>query len=185
VGAIRAASSRVAMGHVRRVAIVLDRPITELLDDARRARLARTAFVQARGAVVPVWWTSYPFESPLVIGWAGGPAAMALDRLGAALPDRALASLADSWGIDLRRLRRHHVRTLTHDWARDAFSRGAYSYPMVGGSEAAQALARPVRSTLFFAGEATDAEGRTATVHGAIASGYRAAAQARRVLGRG
>jgi hypothetical protein len=29
---------------------------------------------------------------------------------------------------------------------------------------------------LFFAGEAADAEGRTGTVHGAIGTGYRAAA---------
>jgi len=39
-----------------------------------------------------------------------------------------------------------------------------------------------VDGTLFFAGEATDAEGRTGTVHGAIASGRRAAAQVEKAL---
>lgn len=49
---------------------------------------------------------------------------------------------------------------------------------MSSNSEAdgAQArLAAPVEDTLFFAGEATDTSGNNGTVHGAIASGYRAA----------
>jgi uncharacterized protein with NAD-binding domain and iron-sulfur cluster len=41
--------------------------------------------------------------------------------------------------------------------------------------DAAQALAAPVDGTLFFAGEATNVEGYTGTVHGAIATGLRAA----------
>lgn len=85
--------------------------------------------------------------------------------------------------MDRRFVDRHLMRTFAHDWSRDPFSRGAYRYPLVGGSDAGIALARPLRSTLFFAGEATDAEGRNGTVHGAIASGHRAAAQVHRALG--
>ena len=40
-----------------------------------------------------------------------------------------------------------------------------------------EALARPIDNTLFFAGEATDVSGHNGTVHGAIASGNRAAAE--------
>ena len=40
---------------------------------------------------------------------------------------------------------------------------------------AQQALGAPVANVLFFAGEATDISGHNGTVHGAIASGYRAA----------
>ena len=36
-------------------------------------------------------------------------------------------------------------------------------------------LAQPVEDTLFFAGEATDTSGHTGTVHGALATGERAA----------
>jgi hypothetical protein len=44
------------------------------------------------------------------------------------------------------------------------------------GADGAQAqLAAPLENTLFFAGEATDTSGNNGTVHGAIASGYRAA----------
>jgi monoamine oxidase len=41
--------------------------------------------------------------------------------------------------------------------------------------EALQALAEPVAGTLFFAGEATDTTGQEGTVHGALATGLRAA----------
>jgi monoamine oxidase len=64
-----------------------------------------------------------------------------------------------------------------HDWQADPFSRGAYSYAKVGADGAHAALASPVGNTLFFAGEATDTGGHNGTVHGAIASGERAAAE--------
>jgi monoamine oxidase len=63
----------------------------------------------------------------------------------------------------------------SHDWATDPYARGAYSYGEVDGIEAAQQLARPLENSLFFAGEATDSTGRSGTVHGALASGQRAA----------
>jgi monoamine oxidase len=69
-----------------------------------------------------------------------------------------------------------------HNWHTDPYSRGAYSYMRVGGNEGPAKLARPLKRTLFFAGEASDSEGRTGTVHGAIATGRRAAGQVLRVL---
>ncbi len=62
-----------------------------------------------------------------------------------------------------------------HDWQRDPFARGAYSYVGVGGGTARKELAAPLDGTLFFAGEATDTEGEAATVTGALQSGERAA----------
>jgi monoamine oxidase len=67
-----------------------------------------------------------------------------------------------------------------HDWQADPFSRGAYSYAAVGGIDAARRLGAPVANTLYFAGEATNGDGYNGTVHGAIATGIRAA---REVLG--
>ena len=69
-----------------------------------------------------------------------------------------------------------------HDWTHDPFARGAYSYQTVGGDQAPAALARPLRGTVFFAGEASDTDGRTGTVHGAIATGRRAAEEVTRSL---
>ena len=60
-------------------------------------------------------------------------------------------------------------------WVAWAFlARGGYSYVLAGGQGARAALARPVEATLFFAGEATDAE-EAGTVAGALRSGFRAA----------
>jgi monoamine oxidase len=185
VSAIREAASLVEMGQVRRIGILLDRPLLELLDARRQKKLAQLTFIQSHGVDVPVWWTSFPLRTNLLVGWAGGPYAIALERDRADLEARALASLAELLDLDHRRLVRHVIASFSHDWGHDPFSRGAYSYSLVGGADASRRLARPVRSTLFFAGEATDEEGRTATVHGAIATGYRAAEQVARALARG
>ena len=183
---VRDAAGHVAMGHVTRVGLLFDAPLEELVsDDTLGARLSRTAFIHARGTDFPVFWTSYPVRSPLVVAWAGGPAAIRLPSEPGAIGAAALASLATVLGTTQRFLSRHLVQAFTHDWQHDPFARGAYSYCLVGGVDAAKVLARPIRDTLFLAGEATDAEGANATVHGAIASGQRAAAQVERALGRG
>jgi monoamine oxidase len=132
-------------------------------------------FLHADDRFMPTWWTSAPARTPLLTGWAGGRAADALLAEGAeAMIDRALDSMSRAFDVRRRTLETSLVATWTHDWQRDPFSRGAYSYLAVGGSGAHEALAKPVQSTLFFAGEATSAD-ETGTVAGAIASGRRAA----------
>jgi monoamine oxidase len=84
-------------------------------------------------------------------------------------------SLARIMKIAEPELRRHLTASFVHDWQADPFSRGAYSYAAVGGMGAAAKLAQPVAGTLFFAGEATNSDGYNGTVHGAIATGLRAA----------
>jgi monoamine oxidase len=182
VPSIRAAAAGIAMGQVVRVVLLLDRGLPELLGRQRREQLAHAAFVNASGVALPVWWTAHPLEAPLVTGWAGGPAAIALPRGREALVASALHSLAAATGTTRGRLSRALVRSFVHDWRTDPFARGAYSYPLVGGGDAPKVLATPIRSTLFFAGEATNTEGARATVHGAIASGHRVARQLGRVL---
>ena len=60
-------------------------------------------------------------------------------------------------------------------WASDPYALGAYSYLPPGTSgETLKALAAPVASRLYFAGEATSSDYQ-ATVHGAYLSGIRAA----------
>ena len=62
-----------------------------------------------------------------------------------------------------------------HDWRADPWASGAYSYVLVGGAGAREALAQPLHGTLFFAGEAANLEGEAGTVGGALQSGQRAA----------
>ena len=61
------------------------------------------------------------------------------------------------------------------DWQADPYAMGAYSYVPVSAITAPMTLAEPVAGTLFFAGEATDSDGNSGTMQGAIASGIRAA----------
>ncbi len=124
----------------------------------------------------PVWWISHPAPRPVITGWAGGRHALALATLGQTQRvGAALEALGAAVGVDAGRLRGELRGGFCHDWQSDPFARGAYSYAGVGGRRAGTELAAPVDSTLFFAGEATQSDGRNATVHGAIASGQRAA----------
>ena len=112
----------------------------------------------------------------LLTGWAAGTAA---EKLLGRTPDElravAINSISETFGAPTAQIESQFVEMHFHDWSADPFSRGAYSYPAVGGIEAAQRLAEPLEETLFFAGEATDFQGYSGTVHGAIESGHRAA----------
>jgi monoamine oxidase len=134
-------------------------------------------FLHTSDPFMPTWWTTAPIRSPILTGWAGGHAADALLAEGpVAMVDRGLAAMSAAFGVSRRRLETLLEATFTHDWQKDPFSRCAYSYAGVGGEHAADALARPLRQTLFFAGEATSSD-ETGTVAGAIESGFRAARQ--------
>jgi monoamine oxidase len=141
-------------------------------------------FLHAEDPDFHVWWTAYPVRAPVIVGWRGGPGARRLARLP---PNQVEACAVRSLARQLRmappRLRSMVEGVWTHDWEHDPFARGVYSYQRVGGVGATAALARPLNRTLFFAGESTDTDGGTGTVHGAIASGRRAAAQVMRALG--
>jgi monoamine oxidase len=134
-------------------------------------------FLHTNDRSMPTWWTAAPFRSPILTGWAGGSAA---DTLLAEAPDaridRALEAMARAFAVPKRKLASLLAGTWTHDWQSDPFSRGAYSYAAVGGSNAADELAKPIAATLFFAGEATSSD-QTGTVAGAIESGQRAAGE--------
>ena len=138
-------------------------------------------FVHTDDRYMPTWWTTAPVYAPILTGWAGGRAADALLAEGAeAMKERALDSLSRAFAVPRRRVDALLAGAFHHDWQRDPFSRCAYSYAAVGGANAHAELGKPLRGTLFFAGEATSGD-ETGTVAGAIESGKRAA---RELLGR-
>ena len=174
------AVAAMTMGGVMRIGLRFDEPWWTTEAFAARAgdeRLDTMSFLHGTSDVAfPIWWTSYPVRSPLLIGWCGGPASLALSGAPKSEVERAaLRSLADLLPVTVARLRKHLLSSHMHDWNADPFSRGAYSYPRVEGDEASKRLARPVDGTIYFAGEAADVEGRNGTVHGAIATGRRVA----------
>jgi monoamine oxidase len=138
--------------------------------------VGRMGFAMKPEADVATWWTQTSPDERTLTGWAGGPAAEKLLLCSRdEIISRALCSLTEIFGVPVSDLQNLVEETHFHNWTADPFSRGAYSYPKVGGIEAARALAMPLENTLFFAGEATDASGRNGTVDGALASGTRAA----------
>lgn len=178
LAARRGAIDRLAMGAVVRVAVsVREAPWSAAASRAMPgADPGRMSFVQGEDEHFPVWWTSHPLRVPLLVGWAGGPRAQRLAALSPGeIADTATRSLARLFGLSASRARALVVDTWMHDWVHDPFSRGAYSYPLVGGVGAWRALGRPLHGVLFFAGEATEPEARSGTVHGALHSGQRAA----------
>ncbi len=177
--------SRLTMGAVVRVVVLFrERWWTDHLRALPRgASLDSMAFLHGDSPDVPVWWSLHPMQAPVMIGWAGGPAALRLaGRSSAEIEERALGALAAQLGVTRRRVAAQVEACWTHDWQHDPFSRGAYSYSLVGGADSARRLARSIKGTLWFAGEAADQEGRNGTVHGAIASGRRAALSVTRAL---
>lgn len=166
------------MGDAVKVVLRFDDRFWERIgsEAASGGSLEALGFLQAPGEPLPAWWTWHPVRAALLTGWAGGPAAT---RLAAqpreAVLDSALASLAHALRLRGSEIQGHLQAWHYHDWSSDPFARGAYTYLAMGGREAIEQVARPVGGTVFIAGEATGADGRHATVHGAIASGVRAA----------
>jgi monoamine oxidase len=143
---------------------------------AGRSSFSEDGFLMTGEPPFSVWWISRPAPWPVVTGWAGGRRAGELARLAEGERVRVgLEALARALRADVGRLRQELRGGFSYDWRGDPFARGAYSYAGVGGRHAGAELARPVDATIFFAGEATQSDGRNATVHGAIASGMRAA----------
>jgi monoamine oxidase len=119
------------------------------------------------------WWTTHPMVSPLLTGWMAGSAA---ERFRPDDPQKVMEEAVESLGRILNRKVPRPEAFYFHDWQKDPYSLGAYSYQPKGARGAREALAEPESDTLFFAGEAAELDGHNGTVHGAIASGQRAAA---------
>jgi monoamine oxidase len=166
-------AARLAMGPVVRISLLFDAKFWQ----------QDLSFLLTRDEVLSAWWTPMPKSAPLITGWAGGSKASALTiRIGAraqrhALLEETLGALSRLYGIAAQDLHSRLISWHTHDWQADPYSRGAYSYAPAGALNASANMTLPVADTLYFAGEHTDTTGNWGTVHGALSSGLRAAAQ--------
>jgi monoamine oxidase len=174
-----AALDKLEMGKVLRIVLRFrERFWDSVTPEGSKATLSDMGFLFSDDDWFPTWWTSMPKKLPIITGWAPFQCAEKLSGQNHDfVVDRSLRTLAAVLNADQRMLQENLQKAFFHDWQSDPFSRGAYSYGRVGSDGAFQTLATPVCNTLFFAGEATDTTGNNGTVHGAIASGYRAAEQ--------
>ena len=171
------AVAHLAMGKVARLTLWFDERFWEGIHPAgSSSTLADASFLFSREDWFPTWWTTMPLKLPMITAWS--PATWAPRLAGQTeefVADKALAALHRITGTSRQDLNKRVKAAYWHDWESDPFSRGAYSYVKVGGNGAQAELGQPLANTLFFAGEATDITGHNGTVHGAIASGKRAA----------
>lgn len=175
----RPALERLHMGAVLKVVFRFESTFWRELDGGRYSDAA--FFFRGTGAF-PTIWTAYPSRAPLLTAWYGGPGAEAASsRADGDIIALARESLAQIFGQE-RMTGVAPEQAWVHNWQRDQWAAGAYSYVGVGGQAARAALAEPLEETLFFAGEATDSSGEASTVAGALASGLRASSEVVRAL---
>jgi monoamine oxidase len=171
------------MGKVIRIVLRFRRRFWESISAngssvTEKNTLDEMSFLFSEDESFPTWWTEMPRKNPVITGWAPFRAAeLSSGQNESDVVSRALKTLSQLLGVSMRDLEGWLDTAHLHDWQTDPFSRGAYSYGKVGAVEGQQILAQPIENTLFFAGEATDTSGNNGTVHGAIASGHRAATE--------
>ncbi len=167
------AARSLAFGQVFRVVLRFREAFWEAHE-----QFADAGFLLSDEPLFPTWWTTLAVRAPILTGWSAGPHADALlGKSSSEIIACATASLARITSRSAQQLGRLIEAAYFHDWHADPYARGAYSYVPAGALPMRKLLAQPVNDTLFFAGEATEQNGHSATVHGAIASGIRAAHQ--------
>lgn len=187
-GSVLAQARRLVMGPVMRMTLVFRSrfwagPDLPNLTAEVRSGLERLSFLFTHGALPSTWWTPMPDTAAVITAWVAGPkvalieSAPATDVKAEALLRRCLATLASALGVPTARVQQLLLSWHCHDWQADPYARGAYSYVPAGAIDASVKLTQPVEDTLYFAGEHTDTSGHWGTVHAAVRSGLRAAAQ--------
>ena len=163
---------RLAFGNAHRVTLVFD-------DDFwSHIKNKHFSFAFCLECVPPTWWTAAPISAPEITGWIGGSKAedprWDSESL---LVEQSVQTFANLFSLSPNQVRRRLRGAHTHNWHKDPYARGAYSYVPFGALEAPGLLSLPQEDTLFFAGEHTDLDGHWGTVHGALNTGLRAAEQ--------
>jgi len=187
-GRILTHARRLVMGTVMRMTLVFrarfwaGAALPNVPPDVQ-AGLDRLSFLFTHGALPPTWWTPMPDTAAMITAWVGGPKVALIESAPGtaskadALLQRCLGTLANAFGMSIATLQQLLLSWHCHDWQADPYARGAYSYVPAGAIDASAQLTEPVEDTLYFAGEHTDTTGHWGTVHAAVRSGLRVAAQ--------
>jgi monoamine oxidase len=165
---------RIEPGEAHRISLVFASRFWERLSSTPTREAPKDLGFLRTDEVPAAWWTR-PQEAVVLTGWGGGPASYRLRLDTAAFTERAIAVLAGAFQISEEEIAKELVLARSHDWLSDPWTRGAYAWIPVGALASMEKVAEPIENTLWFAGEHTDSRGLFGTVHGAIASGLRAA----------
>lgn len=117
-----------------------------------------------------------------------GPKAVELSAQGADMVNTLLAELdavyAGQGTLYVRRdLVSNQILSIIQDWSKEEYIKGAFSYPLLNATaDDRKNIGVPVNDKLFFAGEATDVNGDTGTINGALGSAERVAQEIIKVI---
>jgi monoamine oxidase len=165
-----AAAADIGFGNVIKILLRFSRPWWR----QRKQDLADMTFMLS-DETIPVWWTRYPGQHPVLTGWFGGPRTAALSHLDPqTLIDAGLDSLAAIFKQPREEIARELVAAAATNWAHDPFARGAYSWATLRTREAQTILAR-ADGPVLFSGEALYRGADMGTVEAALASGLETA----------
>ena len=165
-----AAADDIGFGNVIKILLRFKRPWWL----ERKEDIADMTFLLSDEAI-PVWWTRYPDQHPVLTGWFAGPRTAELASFEAReLIDAGLGSLAAIFGLPRDDVARELVAATAINWAHDRFARGAYSWATLRTREAQEILAR-VDGSVLFSGEALYRGRDMGTVEAALSSGLEAA----------
>ena len=131
----------------------------------RRARHSPLASCTSAAPPSPTWWRPLPLPGADAMGWAAGPAARRLRgraRRRHRAPRASARSRARSRICRRRACASSSRRGTSSTRPRDPFAAGAYSWVPVGALERAGTARRGRRRHAHFAGEAANAEGKSA-----------------------
>ncbi|EJN13558.1 monoamine oxidase [Bradyrhizobium sp. YR681] len=161
-----AAADDIGFGSVIKILLRFARPWWR----ERKPDLADMTFLLSQ-QTIPVWWTRYPDQQPVLTGWFGGPRTAQLEGLDPqGLVDAGLSSLAGIFALPREDVARDLVAAEAVNWAHDPFARGAYSWATPRTRDAQTILAR-VDGSVLFSGEALYRGRDMGTVEAALASG--------------
>jgi monoamine oxidase len=147
IGEKVAAFSQIGFGTVIKIVMIWERAFWKsLVPDAQ--------FIFS-DHFIPTWWTQYRLDLPILTGWLGGTRALQFaNESDGFFRKQAIESLASLFSLPGNEIEKGLKECIIFNWKNEPWSRGAYSYSLVG-SEAAKAICRQsLDKRIYFSGEA-------------------------------
>jgi monoamine oxidase len=121
---------------------------------------------------IPTWWIQYPKKIPVLTGWLGGPRAEQYsDKPDSFFLEKALEVLSSLFSVSTEIIKQELKDVRIFNWKNNPWSRGAYSYSLVGSGSAKEICRESIQNRIYFSGEAYYDGPFPGTVESAVVSG--------------
>lgn len=168
---IKNAAQKLGFGHVIKLVLQFENSFWKDKSFTDRNDLSDLCFLFSDEAI-PTWWTHYPKNDSVLIGWLGGPRAKQMQ--GATKDEvvaKGISSLSRIFSADVVQIQQQLIAAEYYNWSADEHFCGAYSYEVVDGEKIIRSLQEPIAQTVYFAGEGLHHGPEIGTVEAALTSG--------------